>query len=387
MVEFLSLQKITASHEAELQAAVRRVVQSGWYLLGEELSAFERDYAAYIGTRHAVGCGNGLDALTLMLRGYIELGRLQPGDEVVVPAHTYIATLLAITESGLVPRLVEPRLDTLEMDPDLVEAALTPRTRAVMLVHLYGRCSWAPRIQALCASRELLLLEDNAQGHGCRCLGLDGRRTGALGDAAAHSFYPGKNLGAMGDGGAVTTDDDALAAVVRALGNYGSPRKYVFDYRGRNSRLDELQAAVLRVKLRYLDEENARRRRVAERYYAELSPDAVRLPERMADAENVYHLFPVLSARRDALQAHLRERGIGTIVHYPIPPHRQRCYAAEEWGSSRALPLTEQLAAEELSLPISPVLTDEEVSEVIRAVNDFTPASTPASAGRANPGE
>jgi dTDP-4-amino-4,6-dideoxygalactose transaminase len=188
----------------------------------------------------------------------------------------------------------------------------------------------------------------------------------------------------MGDGGAVTTDDDALAAVVRALGNYGSPRKYVFDYRGRNSRLDEIQAAVLRVRLKYLDEENARRRRVAERYYAELSPDAVRLPERMADAENVYHLFPVLSARRDALQAHLRERGIGTIVHYPIPPHRQRCYAAEEWGSSRALPLTEQLAAEELSLPISPVLTDEEVSEVVRAVNDFTPASTPASAGRAN---
>lgn len=369
MVEFLSLQKITAAHEVELQAAVSRVVRSGWYLLGEEVTAFERDYAAYIGTRFAVGCGNGLDALTLMLRGYIELGLMQPGDEVIVPAHTYIATILAITESGLVAHPVEPCLDTLEMDPARVEAAVTPRTRAVMLVHLYGRCSWAPEIQDVCRRHGLKLLEDNAQGHGCRCLGLEGRRTGALGDAAAHSFYPGKNLGALGDGGAVTTDDEALAAVVRALGNYGSPRKYVFDYRGRNSRLDEIQAAVLRVKLRYLDEENDRRRKVAERYYAELSSTAVRLPERLPDAENVYHLFPILTAQRDALQAHLKERGIGTIVHYPIPPHRQRCYA--EWGRQWTLPLTEQLAAEELSLPISPVLTDEEGAEVIRALNDF----------------
>jgi dTDP-4-amino-4,6-dideoxygalactose transaminase len=369
MVEFLSLQKITAAHEAELQAAVNRVVQSGWYLLGEEVAAFERAYAAYIGTQFAVGCGNGLDALTLLLRGYIELGVMQPGDEIIVPAHTYIATILAITESGLVARPVEPRLDTLEMDPALVEAAVTPRTRAVMLVHLYGRCSWTPDIQSVCERYGLKLLEDNAQAHGCRCLAREGRHTGALGDAAAHSFYPGKNLGAFGDGGAVTTDDEALATVVRALGNYGSPRKYVFDYRGRNSRLDELQAAVLRVKLQYLDEENERRRKVAERYYAELSPQVVHLPERMADAENVYHLFPVLSAQRDALQTQLKERGVATIVHYPIPPHRQRCYA--EWGQQWTLPRTEQLAAEELSLPISPVLTDEEVSEVIRAVNEF----------------
>jgi dTDP-4-amino-4,6-dideoxygalactose transaminase len=365
MIEFLSLKKITALHEAELQAAVARVVSSGWYLLGHEVAAFEEAYARYIGTAHAIGCGNGLDALTLMLRGYLELGVMRPGDEVIVPANTYIATILAITECGLVPRLVEPRADTLELDPDRVEAALTPRTRALMLVHLYGRCAYIPQLGALCKQHQLKLLEDNAQAHGCR---HGDRRTGALGDAAAHSFYPGKNLGAFGDGGAVTTDDADLARVIRALGNYGSPHKYVFDYKGRNSRLDELQAAVLSTKLTYLDTENDRRREIARYYYEHLSPEVVTLPRHLPDAENVYHLFPVLSDRRDELQRHLQDCGIQTLVHYPIPPHRQRCYA--EWADL-TFPITERIAASELSLPISPVLTDEEAAEVVRAVNSF----------------
>lgn len=365
MIEFLSLQKITEAHLSELQAAVSRVVASGWYLQGAEVAGFESAYAAYIGTRHAVSCGNGLDALTLILRAYVEMGVMQQGDEVIVPANTYIATLLSITENGLVPVLVEPRLDTLQIDPERIECAITSRTRAVMIVHLYGRCAYTERIGEVCKLHGLKLLEDNAQAHGC----LFGTcRTGALGDAAAHSFYPGKNLGAFGDAGAVTTDDEELARVVRSLGNYGSPRKYVFDYKGKNSRMDEVQAAVLSVKLKYLDADNEARRRVAHYYYEHLSPAVVTLPQMLRDAQCVYHLFPVLCSRRDELQQHLRGLGVQTLVHYPIPPHRQRCYS--EW-SQRSLPITEQIAATELSLPISPVLTLDEAAEVVRCVNAF----------------
>lgn len=365
MIEYLSLKRITEAHGAEIREAVARVTDSGWYLLGKEVAAFEKAYAAYIGTAHAVGVANGLDALSLIFRAYLEMGVMQPGDEVVVPANTYIATILSISENGLVPVLVEPRFDTLEIDPEAIEAHLTSRTRAVMIVHLYGRCAYVDAIGDLCRRHGLKLLEDNAQAHGCR---FGARRTGSLGDAAAHSFYPGKNLGALGDGGAVTTDDPALAEVVRSLANYGSSRKYVFPYRGRNSRLDEIQAAVLSVKLKYLDADNALRASLADYYYGQLASSAVALPARMAPESDVHHIFPVFCAQRDKLQQFLAERGIQTLIHYPIPPHKQECY--REWND-RSYPVTERIHAQELSLPLNPVMTREEAEAVVRAVNAF----------------
>lgn len=364
-IDYLSLKRVTAAHVGEICEAVCRVTDSGWYLQGEENRQFEQDYARYIGTRWCVGCANGLDALTLILRAYIEQGVMKPGDEVIVPANTYIATILSITENGLVPVLVEPRLDTFQIDGSLLEQALTPRTRAVMIVHLYGRLAYTPAIAAFCECHRLKLIEDNAQAHGL-CSG--NRRTGSLGDAAAHSFYPGKNLGALGDGGAVTTNDETLAGLVRTLANYGSSRKYVFDYCGRNSRLDELQAAVLRVKLRYLDQENEVRRRVARRLVDEVHNPLLRLPSADYWASSVFHIFPVLCAERDRLQQFLAGQGIHTMVHYPIPPHHQRCYAP--WHS-RSLPITERIHREELSIPCNQTLTDEEVDYIIKALNDF----------------
>lgn len=377
-VKFLDLQKITARHADEIGQAMQRVVSSGWFLLGEAVRQFEADYARYIGTAHCVGVANGLDALTLIYRAYIERGLMQPGDEVIVPANTYIASILAVTANGLRPVLVEPRSDTLQIDDALIEAAITPRTRSLMIVHLYGRCAYTERIGELCRRRGLLLVEDNAQGHGCR---YGPRRTGSLGHAAGHSFYPGKNLGALGDAGAVTTDDADLAETVRALANYGSQRKYVFRYQGRNSRLDELQAAVLSVKLRYLDDDNRRRCQVARYYYEHLQqvpllrlpdptePDPlVQLPALMEPGSNVFHVFPVFCTRRDELQQYLRRQGIETLIHYPIPPHRQECY--REW-STLSLPITERIHQQELSLPISPVLTDGEAARVVEAVNGF----------------
>ena len=365
MVRFLDLQKVNSRFRDEILEATQRVVDSGWYLLGQECHDFENNYARYIGTSHCIGVGNGLDALTLIYRAYIEMGIMKPGDEVIVPANTYIATILAITENGLKPILVEPRSDTLEIDDSLIEQAITPRTRSVLIVHLYGRCAYTEQIGRLCREHRLKLVEDNAQAHGC-CYG--GRMTGSLGDAAGHSFYPGKNLGGLGDGGAVTTNDDELAKIVRALGNYGSSRKYVFDYKGRNSRLDEMQAAVLRVRLRHLDDDNEHRRQIADYYYDHLDNPLVNVPMRTAPTENVYHTFPILSPQRDALQSYLRERGIETLIHYPIPPHRQACYA--EWGELR-LPVTEHIHDCELSLPISPVLTFDEARLVCQAVNEF----------------
>lgn len=360
MIPFLDLQQVNGRYADALAEATRRVIDRGWYLQGEECECFETEYAQYIGTRYCVSCASGLDALILMLRAYMEMGRLQCGDEVLVPANTYIATILSITECGLTPVLIEPRLDTLQINDTLIEPAITPRTQAILLVHLYGRCSYTEKIGEVVKKYNLLLLEDNAQAHGCQYCG---RKTGSLGQAAAHSFYPGKNLGALGDGGAVTTEDGELAQTVRALANYGSSQKYIFKYKGRNSRLDELQAAILSVKLRYLDADNARRKEIAQYYHTHLQGvQAIRRD----DSDNVYHIFPVLTPHRDALQQHLTAHGIQTLIHYPIPPHKQECY--REWNHL-SFPITEQISAQELSLPMSPVLTDAEVEAVVKAVN------------------
>jgi len=369
MIRFLDLQRVTALHGEEVMEAVARVTTSGRYLQGEAVKRFEQHYAEYIGIPHCVGVGNGLDALTLIFRAYKELGVMTDGDEVLVPANTYIASILAITENGLVPVLVEPDVETLELDDTRIAQHLTSRTRAILLVNLYGRCAYTERVGRLCREYGLKLVEDNAQAHGC-CYVDDSKkqclRTGALGDAAGHSFYPGKNLGALGDAGAVTTSDGQLAEVVRALGNYGSSRKYVFDYKGRNSRLDEIQAAVLDVKLRYLDEDNRRRQQIAAYYYEHIDHSQVKLPRRLPDAQNVYHLFPILCEHRDAMQQQLAAKGVETLIHYPVPPHKQACY--KEWND-RNLPVTELIHREELSLPISPAMTDEEALCVVEAVN------------------
>ena len=365
-IPFLSLKDVTALHGAEINEAVSRVVNSGWYLQGEENDRFERNYAKFIGSEYCIGCANGLDALIWIFRAYIELGIMKPGDEVIVPANTYIATILAITENGLKPVLVEPRLNTLEIDDDLIEERINERTKAICIVHLYGRNAYTEKIGQLCTKYNLKLVEDNAQAHGCKH--TDGRITGSIGDAAGHSFYPGKNLGALGDGGAVTTSDPELAAAVRALANYGSQKKYVFKYTGRNSRLDEVQAAVLDVKLKHLVEDNAHRKMVAQKYYVQINNPLIKLPDSVPDEQNVYHLFPVFCEKRDELQDYLEKNGVGTVIHYPVPPHKQECY--REWNGM-SLPVTEYISDHELSLPIGPSITVEEVSRVISLLNSF----------------
>ena len=365
MIPFLPLKDITAKYSEEIHKAFFRVVDSGWYLQGEENKCFETEYAKYIGTDYCVGVANGLDALVLILRAYMELGVLHEGDEVIVPANTYIASILAITENNLVPILVEPRFDTLEIDDELIESKITERTKAIMIVHLYGRCAYTGKIGELCKKYNLKLIEDNAQAHGCF---YQGKRTGSLGDAAGHSFYPGKNLGALGDGGAVTTNDKSVAECIRTLANYGSQQKYIFKYRGRNSRLDEIQAAVLRVKLKHLDEDNRLRQQVALYYYENIKNPLIKLPTRLPDENNVYHLFPVFCERRDELQAYLAEKGVQTLIHYPVPPHKQECY--KEWNAI-SLPITEQIAKEELSLPISPIIKEKDLRDVVIAINTF----------------
>ena len=366
MIPFLSLKDITDKYSDEIHEAVARVVDSGWYLQGEENHRFESHYAEYIGTDYCVGCGNGLDALIWIYRAYIEMGVMNPGDEVIVPANTYIASILAVTENGLKAVLVEPDPLTLELDEDRVEETITSKTKSILLVHLYGRCAYTEKIGALCQKYNLRLVEDNAQAHGCR---YGAKRTGSLGDAAGHSFYPGKNLGALGDGGAVTTNSKELAECVRALANYGSEKKYVFKYRGRNSRLDEIQAAVLDVKLRHLDEDNRLRQQVAAYYYENINNPLVTLPSRLPDANNVYHLFPILCEKREELQSFLKERGVQTLIHYPIPPHKQECYGGEWEGLS--LPITESLAEQELSLPISPNLGENVIENVVLSINSY----------------
>lgn len=364
MIDYLSLKRITDLHAAEITAAVNRVVGSGWYLQGQETQQFEAEYAQYIGTKHCITCGNGLDALSLILRAYMELGCLKEGDEVIVPANTYIATILSITENRLVPVLVEPDINTLELDEQLIEQAITPKTRAIMLVHLYGRCAYTPLIAELCQHHKLLLLEDNAQAHGCY---YKEKRTGSLGNAAAHSFYPGKNLGALGDAGAVTTDDETLAKTIRSLANYGSSRKYEFTFKGRNSRMDEIQAAVLRVKLPYLDEENRRRKEIARLYQSAIHHPKITITADN-DRDNVYHIFPILCPERDEMQLYLRKKGVGTMIHYPIPPHQQQTF--HEWNN-RHYPLTERIHREELSLPCNPTMTDDDCKYIIEQINHY----------------
>lgn len=372
-IPFLSLKDVTALHGAEINEAVSRVVNGGWYLQGKENEQFEKHYSEFIGTKHTIGCANGLDALIWIFRAYIEMGVMSPGDEVIVPANTYIATILAITENGLIPVLIEPKPKTLEIDDELIETRITSKTKAIAIVHLYGRIAYTDKIVELCKKYNLKLIEDCAQSHGCKY--YDGRITGSIGDAAGHSFYPGKNLGALGDGGAVTTNDDELAAAVRALANYGSQKKYVFKYAGRNSRLDEIQAAVLDVKLKYLTEDNAHRKMIAHYYYEHINNPLISLPDLLPDDQNVYHLFPIIvrgKENRDRLHDYLAENGVGTVCHYPIAPHKQECYAKELWNNPQlSLPITERLADEELSLPIGPAITLEEVAEVVRLVNEF----------------
>ena len=377
MVKLLDLQKITMAHGDEHKAAVNRVIESGWFLQGKENQQFEADYAGYIGSEHCVAVANGLDALKLILRGYMELGIFHEGDEIIVPANTYIATILSITDNHLTPVLVEPTWEHLEIDIDRIEEAITPKTKGIMTVHLYGRIAYNDKLKALCEKYHLKLMEDCAQSHGCGFNGqwsmVNGQcstfiKTGALGDAAAHSFYPGKNMGAFGDAGAVTTNDTELATVIRALANYGSQKKYVFKYQGINSRMSEVDAAVLGVKLKYLDEDNKKRQQLAAYYYAHISNPLITLPKRIADEENVYHQFPIFCERRDELQAFLAEHGIQTLIHYPIPPHQQECY--REWNN-RSYPITEKIHKQELSIPMNQVITEEEAQEVVRWVNAF----------------
>ena len=405
MIKYLDLKAINARYDAEIRDAIGRVVRSGWYLRGEATRRFEEHYAKYIGTKHCIGCANGLDALTLIFRAYKEMGVMQDGDEVIVPANTYIASILAVTENRLKPVLVEPTLETLQIDDRLIEQAITERTRAVMIVHLYGRCAYTERVGEICDRHGLKLIEDNAQAHGCTFVEQGAvaqrqtqrpRRTGSLGDAAGHSFYPTKNLGALGDAGAVTTDDDELAAIVRALGNYGSARHYVFDHIGRNSRIDELQAAILDAKLPRLDADNQRRREIAAIYMKVHKGDGsfCVLPEyTKRTVPFVYHIFPVLSPRRDEMREYLKEHGVETEIHYPIPPHKQRCYAAANHGDRNpdlslrfyqcssphdsldaaplSLPITERIHREELSLPCNPAMTDDEARYIADLLNAF----------------
>lgn len=363
MIKFLELQKITRKYADEIHEAINRVVDSGWYLQGKENEKFEMDYADYIGSEYVIGCANGLDALIWIFRAYMEMGVMQPGDEVIVPANTYIASILAITENGLKPVLIEPSIETYQIDDSKIEEAVTERTKAVLIVHLYGQCAYTDKIGELCKKYSLKLVEDNAQAHGCK---FGGKKTGALGDAAGHSFYPGKNLGALGDAGAITTDDGELAKAVRALANYGSQKKYVFEYCGRNSRLDEIQAAVLDVKLKHLDEDIAIRRQVAEYYINNITnPDIITPIVKDWDA-HVFHLFPIRTKKRDELQKYLANNGVQTVIHYPIPPHKQECY--KEWNNL-SFPITEQIHDEELSLPMSPILTAEEIGKVVEQLN------------------
>ncbi len=374
MMKYLDLKQVNAPYEAEIRQAMEDVLQRGWYLRGEATRLFEQHYADYIGTRYCIGCGNGLDALTLIFRAYKEMGIMADGDEVIVPANTYIASILAITENRLTPVLVEPDINTFQIDDTLIEQAITPRTRAVMIVHLYGRCAYTDRIGDICRRHGLKLIEDNAQAHGCQSqlsivhCPLSIQRTGSIGDAAGHSFYPGKNLGALGDAGAVTTNDTQLADVIRALGNYGSHQKYVHDYAGCNSRIDELQAAILDVKLRYLDVDNERRKQIASRYISEVQNPLIRIPQ--SDRDCVWHIFPVLCEKRDVLQHYLRESGVETQIHYPIPPHRQRALSAYSFSASD-YPLSTLISNQELSIPCHPAMTDDQVEFIIHLLNQF----------------
>ncbi len=358
MIPFLDLKAINAQYRDELVEAAARVIDSGWYIQGEEVEAFEREFSDYCGTRHCIGVANGLDALTLTLRAWKELGKLKEGDEVIVPANTYIASVLAITENRLKPVLVEPDATTFNLCPEKTAAAITQDTKAILVVHLYGQIAPMKEIMALASAHNLLVLEDAAQAHGSS---IDGKKAGSWGDAAGFSFYPGKNLGALGDGGAVTTDDGGLAQTIRALGNYGSHKKYENRYQGLNSRLDEMQAAMLRVKLNYLEDEIARRRDTAEYYLSKIQNPCIELPYAPCRESHVWHLFVIRCTKRDQLKDWLTARGISTQIHYPIPPHKQQAYSILR---TQPLTVTNNLHSSILSLPISPVMS-RNVSELV----------------------
>ncbi|TXF77553.1 DegT/DnrJ/EryC1/StrS family aminotransferase [Chryseobacterium sp.] len=366
MIKFLDLQKINLAHQQETEERILNVFRSGWYLLGREVATFEKNLATYIGAQHAVGVANGLDALRLILRAYIEMGIMEQGDEIIVPANTYIASLLAISDNRLVPVLVEPDPANFNLDLTRIEEKITAKTKGIMIVHLYGRTVFSEELKSLANKHQLKIIEDNAQAIGAEWQAL---KTGNLGDAAGFSFYPGKNLGALGDAGAITTNDAELAETVRILANYGSNQKYINIYQGLNSRLDEMQAAVLDVKLKYIDGENARRREIAMRYIEEIRHPDIQLPQMPGNpAEHVWHLFVIRSADRAKLQEYLTTAGVQTLIHYPVPPHRQEAY--REWNVL-SFPITERIHDEVLSLPISPVMSDEDVGLVIRKINSY----------------
>ncbi|MGU5839844.1 DegT/DnrJ/EryC1/StrS family aminotransferase [Aeromonas caviae] len=365
MINFLDLKTINNQYQQELKDACARVIDSGWYIMGNELSQFETEFATYCGTKHAIGVANGLDALTLVLRAWKALGRLKAGDEVIVQANTYIASILAITENDLVPVLVEPDSATFNLASATVAAAITPNTKAILPVHLYGQLSPMPELLAIAREHNLLVLEDCAQAHGAE---IQGKRAGNWGDAAGFSFYPGKNLGALGDGGAITTNHDELAQTIKALRNYGSHKKYENLYQGVNSRLDEIQAAMLRVKLPYLEAETIRRQHIAKTYRSGIVNPLVTLPNVIDELAHVWHLFVVRCEKREALQAYLTEQGIQTLIHYPVAPHKQQAYS--QWNSI-SLPFTEEIHQQVLSLPLDPTMSDESVAKVIAAVNGF----------------
>ena len=362
MIKFLDLKKVNERFRSKMDATVKRVLDSGWYLLGKEGEAFEREFAEYCGVQHCIGCANGLDALKLIIQAY----GIGTGDEVIAPANTYIASLISISANGAMPVLVEPDPKTCLINPDLIEQVVTPRTKAIMVVHLYGRAMDMTKVWEIARRHKLKIIEDSAQSHGAM---FNGRRCGNLGDASGFSFYPGKNLGCLGDGGAVTTNDDTLAEKIRALRNYGSDVKYHFPYRGTNSRLDEIQAAWLRVKLPLLDADNQKRREIAKRYLEGIRNPLLRLPTMPEDeTQHVWHVFTVFCDRRDELKHYLYDKGVQTVIHYPIPPHRQPAYT--EWHDL-SLPITEKIHESIISIPISPVLSDEEVAEIIDILNAF----------------
>ena len=374
MIKFLDLQKINAQYADELKQVAAEVIDSGWFLQGERVKTFEQQYADYIGVKHTIACANGLDALRLILKAYIELGVMQEGDEVIVPANTYIASILAITDNRLKPVLVEPDIQTYNLDISLIEQHITPKTKAIMVVHLYGRACWSEQLEAIAKKYNLKIIEDNAQAVGAYChCGLapqsPAKRTGSLGDAAGNSFYPGKNLGALGDSGAVTTNNDELAEVIRAIANYGSAVKYVNKYQGLNSRMDEIQAAFLSVKLKYLDAENEIRRKIADYYLKNIKNEKIVLPLLPENLQShVHHLFVIRTKERDKLQTYLAKNDIQTLIHYPIPPHKQECY--KEWNCL-LFPITEQIHNEILSLPMSAVLSAYELENIINKINNF----------------
>lgn len=372
MIKFLNLQHINSKYSKELKQAASEVIDSGWYLLGKRVKQFESNLASYIGVKHAIGVGNGLDALRLILKGYIEMGIMQEGDEVIVPANTYIASILAITDNRLKPVLVEPDITTYNLDISLVEQHITSRTRAIMVVHLYGRACWSERLKSIAKKHNLKIIEDNAQAIGAE---WNNTKTGNLGNAAGFSFYPGKNLGALGDAGAITTNDSTLAKTVRTLANYGSSEKYINDYQGINSRMDEIQAAFLSIKLKHIHEETQIRRTIAKYFCEHIKNKKIILPNHNSNniiysesSEHVWHLFVIRCKNRDELSSYLMSKGIQTLIHYPIPPHKQNAYKEMNHLS---LPITELIHKEVLSIPISPVLKNNEIELIIDALNKF----------------